>query len=211
MKTLVLVALLLSSGAAFADDLNPSNGNGRLFAIQQKRYSLGYELTIGGLFEPQDAFSKGLGVEGAFTWHLGDELSWEVVRGAYLAQLDSGLKTQLQSEFGVAPTQFELLQYYLSSSLMWAPLYGKFALHNASIVHAEAFVDVGAALGRYTNQFAEGPVIGVGARVFLNQRFSVRLDARDAIFFHAQQAGSSISQAVLISLGLSVTLGGNGG
>jgi outer membrane beta-barrel protein len=211
MKTLAVVAVLLCSAlAAHADDGSGSS-SGKLFAIQQRRYSLNYELEVGGVFEPQDAFSKGVGLEGAFVWHLNDDWSWEVLRGAYVQQFDSGLKTQLQQEFGVAPTQIELLQYYMSSSIMWSPLYGKFALRNASVIHAEAFLDAGAAFGRYTSGYAEGPVIGVGARVFLNQRFSVRLDVRDALFFHAKELGGSLNQAVFMSLGLSITLGGNGG
>src|SRR5262249_23041586 len=149
--------------------------------------------------------------EGAYVWHFGDAWAWEVLRGGYVAQLDTGLKQQLVNEFGVIPTQFESLQYYVSSSLLWAPLYGKFALRNASLVHAEAFLDFGGALGHFTSSFQEGPQVGVGARVFLSQSVSLRIDARDTVFFHRKTEGGFLTQVVMLSLGLSVSLGGSGG
>jgi outer membrane beta-barrel protein len=205
MQRLIVLALLAAAGAAQAQD------SGKLLAIQQKKYSLVHELDIGGMFEPQDAFSKGLALEGAYTWHFGDDFSWEVLRGGYVGQLDSGLKGQLINQFGVAPTSFELLQYYVATSLMWSPLYGKFALRNASVVHAEAFVTAGGALGHFTSSFREGPELGVGLRVFLSQRLSVRFDARDAVFLHKETDGSLVKQIIFLSIGLSISLGGNGG
>jgi outer membrane beta-barrel protein len=205
MQRLIVLALLAATGAAQAQE------SGRLLAIQQKKFSLVHELDVGGMFEPQDAFSKGLALEGAYTWHFGDDLSWEVVRGGYIKQLDSGLKAQLINQFGVAPTAIELLEYYVSSSLMWSPLYGKFALRNASVVHAEAFVTAGGALGHFTSSFREGPELGVGVRVFLSQRLSMRFDARDAVFLHKETDGSLVKQVIFLSIGLSISLGGNGG
>ena len=208
MQRLIVLALLAAAGAAQAQAFQES---GKLLAIQQKKYSLVHELDIGGMFEPQDAFSKGLALEGAYTWHFGDDLSWEVLRGGYIAQLDSGLKSQLINQFGVAPTAIDLLQYYLTSSLVWSPLYGKFALRNASVVHAEAFVTAGGALGHFTSSFREGPELGVGVRVFLSQRLSMRFDARDAVFLHKETDGSLVKQVIFLSIGLSISLGGNGG
>ncbi|HUJ28961.1 MAG TPA: outer membrane beta-barrel domain-containing protein [Myxococcales bacterium] len=205
MRSLLLLSLVCAALPVRAQEA------GRLLAIQQKKYQLNHELEIGGMFEPQDAFSKGVGAEGAYVWHFGEAWGWEVLRGGYVAQLDTGLKQQLVNEFGVIPTQFESLQWYVSSSLMWSPLYGKFALRNASLVHAEAFVDLGAALGHFTSSFEEGPQVGVGARVFLSQSVSLRLDARDTAFFHRKTEGGILTQVVMLSLGLSISLGGNGG
>ena len=181
---------------------------GRLVAIQQRKYQLSHELLIGGMVEPQDAFSKGVALEGAYIWHFSDLWSWEVLRGGYLAQLDTGLKTQLLRDFGTDPTQFESLQYYASSSLTYAPLYGKFALRNASLIHAEAFLNFGAAFGRFTSSYQAGPEVGVGLRVFLSQALSLRFDARDAVFLRRKTNSGFVNQALFFSLGLSIALGG---
>lgn len=202
-STLALLVTLSLSTAASAQDA------GKLFAIQQRKYQLNHELLLGGMVEPQDAFSKGVALEAAYIWHFTDLWSWEMLRGGYLAQLDTGLKTQLLRDFGTDPTQFESLQYYASSSLTYAPLYGKFALRNSSIVHAEAFLNFGAAFGRFTNSYQAGPELGLGARVFLSQALSLRFDVRDAIFLRRKQNGGLTNQALFLSFGLSIALGGS--
>ena len=202
--SLVFCAALVAPLAASAQEA------GSLLAVQQRKFRISHELTLGGMFEPQDAFNKGFAPELAYAFHLGDAWSWEVLRGGYVAQLDTGLRTQLERDFGVVPTAFEPLQYYLASSLIWAPLYGKFALRNTQLVHAEAFLTGGGALGHFTSSFQAGPEIGVGLRVFLSQLVSVRFDARDALFIHKKSGatGLPLNQVVFLSLGLSFSLGG---
>ena len=191
---------LLSPLAAAADEAQEA---GRLVAIQQRKFRLAHELEIGGMFEPLDAFSKGVGVEGAYVLHVDDTWSWEVLRAGYIARLDTSLRTQLLRDYGVEPTSFESLQYYASSSAMFAPLYGKFALRNASLVHLEMFLTAGGAFGHFTTLYAAGPELGAGARLFLSQTMSVRLDARDAYFI-----GRKKQNVLFFSLGLSINLGG---
>ncbi len=180
--------------------------SGQLVAIQQRKYRLSHELEIGGMFEPLDAFSKGLAPEGSYTLHFNDDWGWEILRGGYVARIDTGLQQQLLNEFGVAPTKFESLQYYASSNIVFAPLYGKFALRNASLVHLEAFMTLGGMFGHFTTVSAAGPELGVGLRVFLSRAVSVRFDARDTYFI-----GRGVDQRnkLFLSLGLSLNLGGN--
>ena len=205
---LLLAAALLSPLAASAQEA------GHLLAVQQRRFRLIHELLVGPIYEPQDAFNKGLGIELAYIFHLDDAWSWEVLRGGYVGQFDTGLRTQLERDFGVVPTAFESLQYYATSSLTWAPLYGKLALRNAQIIHAEAFLNLGGALGHFTSSFQAGPELGVGVRIFLSNIVSVRFDARDAVFIHRKANSPSgtlpINQVLFLSLGLSFSLGGAG-
>ena len=207
-------ALAVLLCAALAPLAAPAQEAGRLLAVQQRKFRLAHVLMVGPMFEPQDAFNKGLGVELAYIFHLDDAWSWEVLRGGYVGQFDTGLRTQLERDFGVVPTAFESLQYYATSSLTWAPLYGKLALRNASIIHAEAFLNLGAALGHFSSSFQAGPEIGIGVRVFLSNLVSVRFDARDAVFIH-KKANSPrgtlpLNQVLFLSLGLSFSLGGAG-
>lgn len=198
---LALLAVLLAPLAA------PAQEAGRLLAVQQRRYRMNHELVVGAMFEPIDAFSKGLAPEGAYIWHMNDEWAWEVLRGGYLFRFDTGLGRQLQRDYGVAPTKFEELQYYAATSLDWSPVYGKFALRNASLIHLEALVSAGAAFGRFTNSTSAGPELGFGLRVFASQRASVRLDVRDTLFLQ-RSGGNLIKNVLFITLGLSVNLGG---
>jgi outer membrane beta-barrel protein len=198
--SLVVGAALLAPLAAVAQD------TGSLVAIQQRKYRLGHELEVSGMFEPLDAFTKGVAVEGSYTIHFDDAWSWEVLRGGYVGRIDTGLHQQLLNEFGVEPTLFESLQWYASSNFLYSPLYGKFALRNASVVHVEAFISIGGALGHFSTLYSGAPELGVGFRIFLSQAFSLRFDARDAYFI-----GKRIDQnnKLFLSLGLSINLGGS--
>ena len=176
---------------------------GRLVVIQQRKFRLAHELNFAAMFEPADAFSKGLAGEASYTVHFSDSLGWEVARAGYLTRFNTDLKDQLLREFGAEPTKFESLQYYGSTALLWAPCYGKLARNNASITHIELFGILGAAAGKFTSSYAAGPELGLGLRVFLTKRLSMRFEARDAYFF-ARKA----QNVVFLSAGLSVNLGG---
>lgn len=176
---------------------------GRLFVIQQRKFRLGHEIELGGTFEPQDAFSKGIAGEAAYTLHFGDEWGWEILRAGYLVQFDTGLRTQLRRDFGVVPTQFETLQYYASSAAVWSPSYGKMAWRNASILHVEMFLTAGVAAGRFSSSYGFGPELGVGARLFLTSLLSWRLEVRDAYFLQRNP-----QNVVFLSTGLSFNFGG---
>ncbi len=195
------LALLFCAQAARAQEATADAG--RLLAVQQRHFRMNQELVIGGMFEPLDAFSKGLAPEGAFVWHLSDEWAWTVLRGGYAFRLDTGLKKQLERDFGVAPTAFEELNYYLSTSIDWSPVYGKFALRNAKLIHAEALVSLGGSFARFTSSFAAGPEIGAGIRVFATPRMSVRLDVKDALYRE-----TTWKNVLFISLSLGINLGG---
>jgi len=201
LVSLLLFAATLLPLAASAQEA------GRLVAIQQRKYRMANELVIGGMFEPLDAFSKGLAAEGAFLFHFNDDWAWEILRGGYVQRLDTGLRTQLLRDFGVVPTATPALKFYAGSALQWSPLYGKFALSNSSLIHLEAFVTFGGVLGFFNSAGDDkraGPELGVGTRLFLNQTVSVRFDARDAYFFAATR-----QNVLFFSLGLSINLGGN--
>lgn len=201
IATAALLVVLCSPFAATAQEA------GRLLAVQQRKFRLQHELDVGAMFEPVDAFSKGLGGEGAYVLHLNDEWSWEILRGGYAVRLDTGLQKQLERDFGVAPTAFEALKWWAASALDWAPVYGKFALRNASLVHAEALLTVGGIFGRFTSSYLAGPEIGVGVRVFLSQRLSVRFDARDALFINPG-GSNKVKNLVFLTLSLSINMGG---
>jgi outer membrane beta-barrel protein len=198
---------LLAAMAAIAASVWPcvsqAQDTGSLVVIQQRKFRLVHELELGASFAPLDAFTKGLGPELAYTLHFTDELGWEIIRAGYLFGLDTGLRSQLSSEFGVAPTTFETLQYYASSSVIWSPLYGKLASNNARITHVEVFFTLGPAVGRFSSSYGYGPEIGIGFRTFLNQYISWRLEARDAYLF-----GSSAPEVFWVMTGFSLNLGG---
>lgn len=178
---------------------------GNYVVIQQRKFRLAHELVAGATFEPQDAFSKGLAAQLGYVWHLSDSWAWEVARAGYLTRFDTGLKDQLDEQFGVAPTRFENLRYFAGSALVYKPLYGKLAFRNASVVHVETFASIGANVGRFDTTVAVGPELGVGLRVFLSPAISLRLEVRDALY-----VTRDLTNVIFLSSGLAFSFGGYG-
>jgi len=80
---------------------------------------------------------------------------------------------------------------YGGVGLNWSPIYGKFAFFRKSIIHFDIFgllgVSVMTSKSNVTsaggkNQTHPGSLMGVGARVFLSNHFSLRADVRNNIY-----------------------------
>ena len=178
------------------------------YAVQSRLFRLGGELNVAAGVLPINAFDKGLTVGGSFTYHFSNAWAWEVINGAYVyKQLDTGLKTELLDNFQVQPTKIAAIDLMLSSSLVLKPFYGKLALFNRRVVHAEFSIPVGITLGRYTNplSYLPGPNIGVIFRVFMSTHTSVRLDVRENVLFNHWATRNELH----VSLGLAFAWGGD--
>jgi outer membrane beta-barrel protein len=199
---IVLAAVLALPLTSFAQDEDP----GKLAAVQKRKYRMDHEIFLQGDLQPLDAFYKGAGVTGGYALHFSDVLAWEVIRGAYSFRLKTGLRDQLQKDFGVAPTAFEELEWMVSSALMITPFYGKLSLLNSAVTHAEIFIVVGATVAAFPGEkltFKPGPQLGIGLRFFLAKWCSIRFDTRYHYLFAKKQ-----TQVVDLSLGLAFSLGG---
>ncbi len=207
MRAQATLALLLAAVLAFPAAVKAEGDEpGQLAAVQRRKFRMDHEIFLGGGLQPLDAFYKGLGPVGGYTLHFTDVLGWEVVRGGYSFRLGSGLREQLKKDFGVAPTRFEEMEWYVGTAAMITPFYGKLALLNRAVMHAEMFILVGATLGTFTGQtptYKPGPQAGLGLRFFLSEWISVRFDFR----YHYLIANKP-TQVIDIALGLCFNLGG---
>ncbi|HEX9507892.1 MAG TPA: outer membrane beta-barrel domain-containing protein, partial [Myxococcales bacterium] len=117
MRTLLLTLWMFPSLAlAQTEELeNP----GTVSAVQDRQYRMNHELSFGVGVLPIDAFYKGLLAQLGYTYHFSDRFAWQVGRGAYSYDVDTGLKAQLQRDFGVLPTAFDQVQWMVGSDLIW--------------------------------------------------------------------------------------------
>jgi outer membrane beta-barrel protein len=177
---------------------------GKLAAVQKRKFRMDHEIFAAAQFMPLDAFYKGIGPVAGYTIHFTDVFAWEVVRGGYSFRVDTSLRDQLEKDFGVAPTRFEEMEWLVSSAAMFTPFYGKLALANSAVTHAEIFAVVGATVAKFNDAYKPGPQAGLGLRFFLSERISVRFDARYHYLF-----STTSTQMIDLSLGLSLSLGGD--
>jgi outer membrane beta-barrel protein len=176
----LLAALGLSPAGALGDELEEG---GKLYAVQNRKYLLAHEFTIGVGMIPLDAFYKGYTGTFAYTYHFSDLWAWEIVSASYSLNVETGLRRELMENFGVRPTKFPELNFFGDSNLVLKPFYGKMVYLNESLTYWEVFLTAGPAVSRYENA---GVLIGLngglGFRMHLSKSFSIRLDLRDYFF-----------------------------
>ena len=177
-----LIFLLPAAVIAQAEQLeNP----GTVLAVQDREYRKNHEVTLAIGALPLDAFYKGYIAQVGYTFHFTDTFAWQVGRFAYSFDVDTGLKSQLFNQWGVTPTQFPEVQWMAGSDLVWTPIYGKISFLNRSVTHFEVFLLAGATVFDLTNvpglPFRPGVNLGLGARLFITQHVSFRLDVTDNV------------------------------
>lgn len=174
----------------------------KTLAVQSRQHEMSHEFSawLGTL--PLDAFSKGLTFTGAYTIHFNEFVAWEVGQFTYSYGIDTDLKADLNNlPNPVGPTPFEVVKYFVTSSVMLKPLYGKATAFNRLLIFGEMFIDVGAGYGWMTITGRPVVNVGVGARVYAGKIVSFRLDVRDYMFFNTEDLHNELWIALGICLG----------
>jgi outer membrane beta-barrel protein len=169
---IVSAALLPAVALAQADELeNP----GKVAAVQERLFRMNQELALGIGTLPLDAFYKGFGPQVLYSVHFSDTFAVQG-RGMYSYPAATSLRQQLERDFGVLPTAFEVVQWMVGADLVWSPIYGKTSFLNEQVLHFEAFVLGGGSAIRMNNGFRGAVNLGLGVRVFSSKLISYRLD-----------------------------------
>jgi outer membrane beta-barrel protein len=182
---LFLLCLVPGLARAQAEALeNP----GAVSAVQERMYRMNHELTLGVGVLPADAFYKGVVAGVGYTYHFNDSFAWQVGRGSYSYNLKTGLREQLERDFGVAPTANAFqdeVQWMVGSDLMWSPFYGKLAFRNSKVLHFAAFLIGGGSVLKLnrTDGFRPAANVGLGLRFFSSNTVSFRLDVTNNFVF----------------------------
>ncbi len=198
-----MAALAAASMTAMPARADETEDPGRLAAVQKRKFRLDHEIFAAAGLLPLDAFYKGVGPVGSYTWHMSDQWGWEVIRGQYSFPFNTSLRDQLVKDFKVKPTEIEQVQYMLTTSAHWTPLYGKLAMSNSMVVHAEMYGLIGGTIAKLTGSFKPGPQLGLGFRFFLSSAVSMRVETR----YHYLFANKS-TQILDVAAGLAFNLGG---
>ena len=179
-QRLLLAIALLAPTFALAQTEELENP-GSVSAVQQRPYRMAAEVDLAIGILPLDAFNKTPYGQVSFVYHFTDIFAWEVGRGAYGYNIDTGLKAQLERQYGVLPTAIDLVQFFVGSDLMFKPFFGKMAVLNKAVLYYEAYLLLGATVYKYTTAFRPAANIGGGVRLFQNKYVSYRLEASDDI------------------------------
>lgn len=207
-RALVVAVGLLVPGLSNAQ-VEELENPGSVAAIQDRAYRMQHELGLSVGVLPLDAFTKGLYAQVGYTVHFTDTFAWTVGRGAYSYAVNTGLRDQLQRDFGVLPSNadFDAVQFFVGSDIMWSPLYGKVSVLNRSVLHGELFLLLGGTLFKFTQTFRPGVNLGGGVRLFASQWVSFRLDVTDNIVLPIGASAKSIMNVMTLTLTLAINFG----
>jgi outer membrane beta-barrel protein len=168
-----------------AAQLEFDNEAPRVFSIQERPYRLGHEFTLGLGVLPLDAFYVGVTASASYTYHFSDFWAWEIARGSYSLNFDTGLTGTLFDEYGVVPVRGggERIKTFATTSVVVKPLFGKLSIFNDDIIFSETFFVAG--IGPMLKGEFWRPTIdlGVGFRFWTSGVLSWRLDIRDYLIF----------------------------
>lgn len=181
LAVILISALLAPQASVLAEDLD----QGRVFAIQPRRYRMVHEFTLSMAFLPLDAFYKFFAVSGHYVVHFDDFWAWEAIHFSFskYMDVDTGLKKEMNDRWDASATDTPRIDYFLDTNLMIKPLYGKMVLFDNWVIHMETYFLLGIGAEKFESGawFPSGDV-GAGMRVFLNDTLSLRVEAREYVY-----------------------------
>jgi outer membrane beta-barrel protein len=197
MRALALASVLLSF-SAFADDESPA----QVAVVQKRQFTLKHELMISGGYLPLDAFYKGVTFNVGYAYHFNDHFAWRVGRFSFSRAIDTGLKTQLNQQFGVLTTDFPVVQWMAGSDLVWNAFYGKTAFMNAVVLHLALYIFAGGDAVRTQTDVIPAVNVGGGLRFFVTEWLSLKIEAANHVVI-----GRKSFSVVDLQLALAANLG----
>ncbi len=159
-----------------------------------------------------DALIRQFQVGGSLTYHATERLWF----GGTFNWFDLGELGGVTDEYftvlektSAAPDLVEM-SWYAGADVGYVPIYGKFALFNAGIIYYDVSVFLGGGWATHATGQTNGEVgapagsIGLQPRIFLTDWLAVTAQVRDTIFFADVLGGSSLTQIVTFSGGVSI-------
>lgn len=180
----------------------------QLIATQERPYKLSNELTTQAGYLPMDSFTKYFAVGAAFTHYYSDFLGWEIANANFAWSAPSGLEQELNNNYTVeieAEDKFDVLNYYVSSNVVFTPLYTKSLLFDEKIVYGEVAFVAGPSLSKFDKAgFVGGVNVGAFLRFMLGTQTSLKIDVREHVYFSGRT-----KQNLMLVLGLAYNFGGD--
>lgn len=206
---------LLSIGLALGFLLGPSAWSQsklnayevpQVAAVENKLFVPQKDLAVHIGVLPLDAFYKALTLGLSYTTQFQSYLGWEIINANAAFTQDTGLKKDLLENFSAKPQGIlEYPQYYLTTNLIYTPIYSKSLLFNKDVVHSETSFVLGGGMVAF-NSGESAPMFGGGAifRMYKSRKFSYKFDGR---LYYTSAAGKSSNFLLDLSIGLAFEFG----
>jgi len=198
MRTFLLAILI--GGAAAAQQADPDAV--RIHVLEQRPFTEAgrWELTFFGTTQVNPKFTMHAGLSAEVAYHLRENLAAQVGLWYFPVSVQSTLSEELLTKARVAPESAEalLVRGAALAGLELMPIYGKLDIFDGKILRLGVYLNAGLGAAKTRLQlrssdsvggrsfgdtgFRPAAGLGGGVRVFLNDRFTVRLELRDRVY-----------------------------
>ncbi|MEE2644083.1 MAG: hypothetical protein VYD19_04035 [Myxococcota bacterium] len=168
-------------------------------AVQNRMHQRRHEWSLFTGLLPLDAFKKGITVSGAYTLHFSDLWAWEAIQYHYAFEWQTELNRELEI-YDLQATPFERVEQFMTSNLVFKPLYWKGAWLNQSLVYGELLLLAGGGYGWLTESSRPAVDVGLGLRLYHEAGFESRFDVKALSFFNADEQHNELWVALGVSL-----------
>ena len=200
MRALALASLLVAASAAAQE---PDADAVRIHVLEKRPFTEAgrWELSFFGNTQVNSRFTMHAGIAGEVAYHLRENLAAQIGVWYFPVSHQSSLSEELLTKGRVAPDSAEafLLRGAALAGLELMPIYGKLDVFDGKILRLGIYLNggLGAATTRLQLRPSTDPVtgatfgdtglrpiasLGLGLRVFLGERVTLRLELRDFAF-----------------------------
>jgi outer membrane beta-barrel protein len=197
-----ILLLALFPAAAFAQVEPPPSPVERVHVVEKRPFSESgrTEIALFGPVQVNSRFTRHAGVSAELAYHLRENLAVQVEGTWFALAVQSGLTEELAHKVGQAPVASDalLLEGDALLGLELMPIYGKLDIFDGKILRLGVYLNAGLGAAKTRLQlrssdsvggrsFGDAGIrpaagLGGGVRVFLNDRFTIRLELRDRIY-----------------------------
>ncbi len=186
---------------AIRDELNARR---RYRGVQERLFQKAgrHELSVMGGVYSADLLSSSYLLQGAYTFHVTEELGLEAAFA--WSQADSKIVRIIENATGVELIREAADVFIYQAHILWSIAYGKVRWFGSSISRFDFYLSLGG--GITDNQTARGLTFsgGIGFKFFAGEWFAFRIDVRDQVLQQEVLGESTITNNIAATLGLSV-------
>ena len=166
----------------------------KVLVIQDRKYNKAGRLELGldlGMMNTSP-FYKSYAMGGHMTYHMSEYFGIEAFAQTSKSKLTADgkqIENFLETFEFPSKKEFKKPKFFGGVGLIWSPIYGKFAFFRSNIIHFDFYGQAGVSmLGTETNvaegkdQKHIGSLLGLGMRVFFNDTWIWRFDAKNNIY-----------------------------
>jgi outer membrane beta-barrel protein len=150
--------------------------------------------------QPGDSFRRQLSMGVGYLYHINESFAVEALHLNFFTNLETGFSRKFKGNTNLEIERIEPV-LTLGSALQWAPFRGKAATAE-NIYNFEGYLFAGGGLTQFEVGSAPTIMAGLGARVFMNRRSTLKFEFRDYADLKTQ-----IGNRFNIVLGAGILLG----